>query len=691
MAFPAGRWWRDTGPDGDPGRHRVRRTRPRARGTRPRARLDSRRARARPCWSPEKRASARPGSRPSWPRERTSGASRYSSGARSTSSARSCPTSRSSRRCARSGQLPQVDPGTAGSQLRMFQDTLALLSDHAAAAPVLLVLEDVHWADASTLDLFLFLAYNVADHRLLLLATYRPDELSSAERMGRFAAAVRRSGSGLVLELGPLDRDEVTALLAAHAGRSAARRADRGDRRSLRRQPVLRRRAPHRRRRRRSGPASSRAACATCCYSGSPSSTLRRRACCGWPRPPDATSATRCCGRWPRARSTTCTTRSDRRSTTAFWSPSRRPADSASATPCSPRRSTRRSCPASARSCTRSWPRSSRAAERPRRRSSRRTGPRRVAAAEALAASVDAARQAEAVFGLAEAHAHLERALALWPAVPDAAELAGARPRRALLAGRPSSPAEIGAAPRAVELGGERSSSSATDDPRRAPRSCTSARRATCIRDRPRRCRPRRVRARGRARARASRVSPERAHALAAFANGLMLAWRHAESVGARRAGARPRPAVGAGRRPRSERSPSSASISPISGAARRGSAHLRQAMRLRRGDRRPHRPGPRLRQLDRRAHDAGTARTSRRGWQPRRSRSLSRYGLDTTMLVANQIEALLAIGEWDEADRLSAARAPRHHRERPASLRSIIARHARDRARRFRGRARTF
>ena len=45
--------------------------------------------------------------------------------------------------------------------------------------------------------------------------------------------------------------------------------------------------------------------------------------------------------------------------------------------------------------------------------------------AEALAASVEAARQAEAVFGLAEAHAHLERALALWPAVPDAAELAG--------------------------------------------------------------------------------------------------------------------------------------------------------------------------------------------------------------------------------------------------------------------------
>ena len=69
--------------------------------------------------------------------------------------------------------------------------------------------------------------------------------------------------------------------------------------------------------------------------------------------------------------------------------------------------------------------------------------------AEALAASVDAARQAGAVFGLAEAHAHLERALALWPAVPDAAELTGLD-----LAGLCAWTAElaghVGAAPRAA-------------------------------------------------------------------------------------------------------------------------------------------------------------------------------------------------------------------------------------------------
>ena len=108
---------------------------------------------------------------------------------------------------------------SAGSQLGMFEHVLALLTERASGAPVLLVLEDVHWADASTLDLAAFLAHNVDGHRVLLLATHRPDEggVASAERMHRFADAVRRSGSALALELDPLAREEVAALLDAPA------------------------------------------------------------------------------------------------------------------------------------------------------------------------------------------------------------------------------------------------------------------------------------------------------------------------------------------------------------------------------------------------------------------------------------------------------------------------------------------
>ena len=99
----------------------------------------------------------------------------------------------------------------------MFEETLALLTERAAAAPVLLVLEDLHWADTSTLDLVVFLAHNLDERRLALLATYRADEPASAERVRRLADGVRRSGSALVLELGPLADEELTALLAARA------------------------------------------------------------------------------------------------------------------------------------------------------------------------------------------------------------------------------------------------------------------------------------------------------------------------------------------------------------------------------------------------------------------------------------------------------------------------------------------
>jgi hypothetical protein len=51
------------------------------------------------------------------------------------------------------GALRQVGERTEGSQLRLFETALAMLTDRAAAAPVLVVLKDLHWADTSTLDL----------------------------------------------------------------------------------------------------------------------------------------------------------------------------------------------------------------------------------------------------------------------------------------------------------------------------------------------------------------------------------------------------------------------------------------------------------------------------------------------------------------------------------------------------------
>ena len=223
---------------------------------------------------------------------------------------------------------------------------------------------------------------------------------------------------------------------------------------------------------------------------------------------------------------------------------------------------------------------------------------------EALAASVEAARQAEAVFGLAEAQAHLERALALWPEVPDAAELAGLDLAElctwtAELAG------EVGAAPRAVELGRRAIELVGAEDPHRAALlhvrlgeylyAAGSTDALLAAFERAVELVP------------AEPPSPERAYALGSLAGGLMVAWRHAESlpigeqalalardVGARKAEVRALTVLGA-------------DLAYL-GRGEEGLAHFREALHARRGDRRPHRPGAGVRQLHRCADHAGTA-----------------------------------------------------------------------------------
>ena len=346
------------------------------------------------------------------------------------------------------GDPRRAGAGRAGSQLKVFEETLALLTECAASTPVLLVLEDLHWADATTLDLVVFLAHHLDDRRILLLVTYRADEPASADRMHRFAEGVRRSGSPLGLELGPLDSEAIAVLLAALADTPLPPGARR-DGRSRGGQSLLRRRA-HRRRRRPwqhapNWPARPAAAGAWRASIGG------RRACCVWPRPPAATSATQCCALFRASPSVMCVNPCARRWSTASSLPIRPAAASASATRSWPRRSTPRSSQGSARSCTLGSPTSSPAVERRHQRSSRPTGRQPVGQAEALVASVEAARQADAVFGLAEALAHLERALTLWNTVPDAAELAGLD-QADLCTWAAELASRTGAAPHAVEL-----------------------------------------------------------------------------------------------------------------------------------------------------------------------------------------------------------------------------------------------
>ena len=102
---------------------------------------------------------------------------------------------------------------TPASQLRLFEALLGLLGGLAASAPVVIVLEDVHWADASTRDLLVFLAHNLRDTGLVLVASFRTDELRRQHPLRLLLPRLLREDTVEYLELAPLDREQLALLL----------------------------------------------------------------------------------------------------------------------------------------------------------------------------------------------------------------------------------------------------------------------------------------------------------------------------------------------------------------------------------------------------------------------------------------------------------------------------------------------
>ena len=106
---------------------------------------------------------------------------------------------------------PHVD-----EKARRFASTAATFAEVARASPngVLVVLEDLHWADGGTLELLRFLAQRLAVDPITFLATYRFDSVEhEPERVRALAALERDAEDTIALE--PLRGDEVDRLLRA--------------------------------------------------------------------------------------------------------------------------------------------------------------------------------------------------------------------------------------------------------------------------------------------------------------------------------------------------------------------------------------------------------------------------------------------------------------------------------------------
>src|SRR5215204_2112974 len=112
-------------------------------------------------------------------------------------------------------------PTDQAAQTRLFELLLGLLGQLAEQGRLVVVVEDLHWADRSTLDLLAFLVRNLRRERLLLVVTYRNDE-AGQQRLGPYMAELGRGGPVQRLELQRLDRAETTAQLTGILGAAPA-------------------------------------------------------------------------------------------------------------------------------------------------------------------------------------------------------------------------------------------------------------------------------------------------------------------------------------------------------------------------------------------------------------------------------------------------------------------------------------
>ena len=113
-----------------------------------------------------------------------------------------------------------AEPAGQFAQARLFELMLRLLDRLAQQRPVVVIVEDVHWADASTLDLLTFLVRMVRQERLLFIATYRSDELHPQHPLRATIAELKRSQHVELVELARFDHAELAALLGGILGRS---------------------------------------------------------------------------------------------------------------------------------------------------------------------------------------------------------------------------------------------------------------------------------------------------------------------------------------------------------------------------------------------------------------------------------------------------------------------------------------
>jgi DNA-binding CsgD family transcriptional regulator/tetratricopeptide (TPR) repeat protein len=124
--------------------------------------------------------------------------------------------------------LPELGPETVeaagpetGQRDRLFAAIADLFGGVARRRRIVLVVEDVHWADAATLDCLTFLTRARRDPAVPVVVTCRSDEAPLEPHVVDWLARSRERGGVVQVGLGPLSRDEVAEHVAVISGSPA--------------------------------------------------------------------------------------------------------------------------------------------------------------------------------------------------------------------------------------------------------------------------------------------------------------------------------------------------------------------------------------------------------------------------------------------------------------------------------------
>jgi DNA-binding CsgD family transcriptional regulator len=104
------------------------------------------------------------------------------------------------------------------AKTRLFESILTCFTRLAERSVMVLVFEDLHWADSASAELLSFLTRNLGDTRVLLIDTYRSEELGRDHPLRPWLGELSRHVRVTPLHLEGLDRDEMVRLIEGIVG-----------------------------------------------------------------------------------------------------------------------------------------------------------------------------------------------------------------------------------------------------------------------------------------------------------------------------------------------------------------------------------------------------------------------------------------------------------------------------------------